>query len=131
MMPSNRVHQLKSRVRSPKYRKLKHESRGMYKVTCLDCKKRCIGETKILVSVRCWGEHEREAVTARKKNVTLKSMMARHIIEEGPTITWETVYVIKEWGTVGRMVAQQSLAILREPKGNRLNHNGGTYNRSF
>lgn len=66
-----------------------HESSGIYKVTCPDCSKIYLGQTKSLVSV-CWVEHKREAETARKKkrkSATLRSVIAPHIIEEGESIT--------------------------------------------
>lgn len=69
--------------------KLKHERRGTYKVAGPDCEKCYIGETERLV-LAYWGKHESEAETA--------IAIARHIIEERHSFTWDNVEVIKECG---------------------------------
>lgn len=64
IVPSSRMQHLQSTIGSPNDSKLKHESRGIHKLTHADCEKSYIGPTSRLVSGP-WGEHEGETETAR------------------------------------------------------------------
>lgn len=103
MVSPSRIHQIKTNLGLPKDGRWKHEANEIYKIKCSDW----------------WKKRERDAKKARKnerKNGSLKSMVARHIIEKGPSIIWDNLKVVRE-------DAEESLAILRDLKGNRSNHN--------
>lgn len=53
----------------------------------------------------------------RTKRISLKSAVARHIIEEGHSTTCDNVYVTKGYGNSRKLNTQETLAILRELEG--------------
>lgn len=53
----------------------------------------------------------------RRKSTSLKSIVARHMIEKGHNTTCDNVYVTKRYGNSRKLNTQETLAILRELEG--------------
>lgn len=123
----SRQHQLKIMLGSPKDRKKKEEASGIYKITCAQCQKTYIGQTKRLITTRL-KEHLKEAETTLKKNrsnETIRSSVAKHIIMEKHTIGENNLELVKEVNKFYKLDAYESLAISRIPPETRLNSDVG------
>lgn len=104
MVPSYKIHQIKTKLWFPKGRKVEHNSTGIYKVTFPKCENSHI--TKRLVSVR-WGEHVIEAKTAMKNKRRSSARKWHHREQRAHSQGMQKQQKVR--------CTREILAILREP----------------
>lgn len=127
MIPTSKQFQLKNVLGTTKDKKEWGEKSGVYRIECSHCGKKYIGQTKRLVAKR-FQEHVSEAETAKKKKDKkreFKSAVAKHIVEEGHSITPKDVKVLKEITEWKKLEAYESLRISREQQNMLMNEDRG------
>ncbi|XP_037911886.1 uncharacterized protein LOC119652024 [Hermetia illucens] len=117
--------QLRTKLGSAKDKLNKEEMSGIYKVNCPECGKVYIGQTKRLVTTR-FEEHLREYNKRKSDDPrNIKSMVARHMVEEGHAITIDNVDGIKRVRKPHLLDTVESLYIINEGSHVTLNHDEG------
>lgn len=123
VVTTSRHEQLTTLLGSAKDKKSKNEVSGIYKITCTQCPKTYIGQTKRLITTR-FTEHVKEAeVTLKKRrnHNSVKSSIAKHILDEGHVITEDNLFLLKAVNKFYKLDAHESLSISRQPAEIRLN----------
>lgn len=122
---TSRADQLKTLLKSTKDPIEEMAKSGIYRITCTDCPKTYIGQTRRRMETRLQ-EHLREAEVARRKNSTnFRSKVAEHIVLENHNITMENATMvnhIKDWR---KLDVAESLEIYKSHKDTLINKDLG------
>ena len=101
------------------------EKSGIYKISCGDCEKIYIGQTKRLVTTR-FQEHVKEATKTKKSGDTnFKSNVAKHLVEENHNEKGVSLEVIKDVNRINKLDVIESLYIFKSNKDILLNTDSG------
>jgi hypothetical protein len=126
---SSRNNQLKNRLRKVSDKVDKLEQNGIYSITCKDCNKKYVGQTKRSLGVR-FEEHTKEVHRVQKaralgKNREFKSKVAQHLAEEGHKITVEDIQLVKNVRDARKLDVEESIAIVKSNTNQLLNSDQG------
>lgn len=98
---------------------------GVYRITCPDCNRIYIGQTRRNLETRL-KEHVREAELAARKHTTdFRSKVAEHIASEHHTISREDIQLVDHIRDTRRMDVAESIEIYRTPQSMLLNRDQG------
>lgn len=98
---------------------------GIYKITCPDCNKIYIGQTRRNLETR-FKEHIREAELAEKRPTTdFRSKVAEHMATENHTVSRADIKIVNHIKDTRRLDVAESMEIYRTPSNTLLNKDLG------
>lgn len=133
---SSRINQLKSLLGSTKDSINVLGKAGVYKISCTDCNKIYIGQTKRTLETR-FKEHIAEVKKANKEmdkglHYEFKSKVAEHIVKKGHNLTKENINILRTVSSPWKLDVAESLEIFKHNPSTSLNRDQGNgYSRLF
>lgn len=126
-VPTSRAFQLKNLLRSTKDGKGIDETGGIYKISCPQCEKIYIGQTRRTIATR-FQEHINEArirKEGKKSGGDIKSSVAKHMLETDHAISEDNVTIVKIMDNPHKLDFYEMLTIRQENQTALLNENSG------
>lgn len=129
---TSKADQLKTLLKSTKDPIDEMAKSGVYRITCTDCRKIYIGQTRRNMETRL-KEHLKEAVLARKKNSRdFRSKVAEHIVLEDHNVSKDNATIVNHITDWRKLDVAESLEIYKSQKESLLNKDiGNGYSSLF
>ena len=119
-------HNIRSLLGNPKSKETPMNKSGIYEISCVDCEKMYIGQTKRKLVTRF-----KEHIAHFKYNRRGRSSVADHIFDTGHRIFEDNVKLVKEIHNSNLLNAFESITIAKVPETKKLNSDNGPLENSI